>query len=244
MSSGELGSGVIRATDVVKIFDGGAVRALNGVTLQLEQREFVAITGPSGCGKSTLLHLLAALDTPTSGSIVVNGRDLNAHVDLDRYRRGEIGLVFQLHNLLPHLNALQNVEVPMFGNGLGHAQQRRRAEELLAAVDLSKKARVKPPKLSGGERQRLAVARALANDPPILLADEPTGSLDTASVQNLLALLARLRTDRGLTILLVTHDAGVAKAADRVIHMIDGRVVDGPPSVTDGRATASQAPVQ
>jgi putative ABC transport system ATP-binding protein len=225
MSSSDAGAGAIRAVDIVKIFDGGAVRALNGVTLQVAPGEFVAITGPSGCGKSTLLHLLAALDTPTSGSIFVNGRDLRSHRDLNQYRRNEIGLVFQLHNLLAHLTALQNVEIPMFSNGLGHAQQRQRAEELLAAVDLSKKIRVKLPKLSGGERQRLAVARALANDPAILLADEPTGSLDTASVQNLLALLGRLRKDRGLTVLLVTHDAGVAATADRIIHMVDGRVV-------------------
>jgi ABC-type lipoprotein export system ATPase subunit len=240
MSSSDAGAGAIRAVDVVKIFDGGAVRALNGVTLQVAPGEFVAITGPSGCGKSTLLHLLAALDTPTSGSIFVNGRDLRAHRDLNQYRRNEIGLVFQLHNLLAHLTALQNVEIPMFSNGLGHAQQRQRAEELLAAVDLSKKISVKLPKLSGGERQRLAVARALANDPSILLADEPTGSLDTASVQNLLALLGRLRKDRGLTILLVTHDAGVAATADRIIHMVDGRVVDGRPGVAEQPATASQ----
>jgi putative ABC transport system ATP-binding protein len=227
MSSDE--NGAIRAVNVVKDFDGGAVRALNGVTLEVRQQEFVAITGPSGCGKSTLLHLFAALDTPTSGSIAVNGHDLQSQLDLDRYRRKEIGLVFQLHNLLPHLTALQNVEVAMFSNGMSHAQQRSRALELLAAVDLSAKARVKPPKLSGGERQRLAVARALSNDPSILLADEPTGSLDTASVQSLLALLARLRQERGLTIVLVTHDAGVAAAADRVIHIVDGRVVNRPP---------------
>jgi putative ABC transport system ATP-binding protein len=240
MSSSDAGTGAIRTGDVVKIFDGGVVRALNGVTLQVAPGEFVAITGPSGCGKSTLLHLLAALDTPTSGSIFVNGRDLRSHRDLNRYRRNEIGLVFQLHNLLPHLTTLQNVEIPMFSNGLGHPQQRQRAEELLAAVDLSKKARVKLPKLSGGERQRLAVARALANDPSILLADEPTGSLDTASVQNLLALLGRLRKDRGLTILLVTHDAGVADAADRIIHMVDGRVLDRQSRVTGQPATALQ----
>lgn len=219
---------VIRSINVVKEFDGGAVRPLNGVTLDIEPGEFVAITGPSGCGKSTLLHLLAALDKPTSGAIFVNGQELSSHPDVDRYRRSEIGLVFQLHNLIPHLNALQNVEIPMFSNGLAHAPQRERAEKLLADVDLSRKAKVKPTKLSGGERQRLAVARALANEPSILLADEPTGSLDTVSVQNLLSLLSDLRRDRGITILLVTHDAGVANAADRVIHMIDGRIAGHP----------------
>lgn len=189
-----------------------------------------AIGVMSGCGKSTLLHLLAALDTPTSGSISVNGHDLRAHPDLDRYRRREIGLVFQLHNLLPHLTALQNVEIAMFSNGSRHPEQRLKAEQLLDDVGLSDKTRVKPPRLSGGERQRLAVARALANDPAILLADEPTGSLDTASVGNLLSLFARIREGHRLTILLVTHDLSVAGAAGRVIHMVDGRTVDGPPA--------------
>jgi putative ABC transport system ATP-binding protein len=221
--------GAIRADDVVKVFDDGAVRALNGVTLRVEPGEFVAITGRSGCGKSTLLHLLAALDTPTSGTIHVNGHDLRAHPDLDRYRRREIGLVFQLHNLLPHLTALQNVEIAMFSNGSGHPEQRRKAEELLNDVGLPAKIGVKPPRLSGGERQRLAVARALANDPAILLADEPTGSLDTAAVGNLLALFSRIREAHRLTILLVTHDLSVAGTADRIVHMVDGRTVDGPP---------------
>ncbi|MBI4570764.1 MAG: ABC transporter ATP-binding protein [Chloroflexi bacterium] len=237
MSSEAAGTAVIRAVDIAKIFDDGAVQALNGVTLHVELGEFVAITGPSGCGKSTLLHLLAALDTPTSGSIAVNGRDLRSHRDPDRYRREEIGLVFQLHNLLPHLNALQNVEISMFSNGKAHPRQRQRAAELLAAVELSNKAQVKAPKLSGGERQRLAVARALANEPAILLADEPTGSLDSASVQNLLGLLGRVRKARGLTILLVTHDSSVAEAADRVIRMVDGRVVDTSPGAAARLAT-------
>jgi putative ABC transport system ATP-binding protein len=170
------------------------------------------------------LHLIAALDSPTSGSIRIDGRDLREHRSLDRYRRREIGLVFQLHHLLPHLTALQNVEIAMFSNGQRHGQQRKRAGELLRSVELGDKESVVPPKLSGGERQRLAIARALANEPEILLADEPTGSLDSASVELVLALLKRIRGERGLTVLLVTHDEHVAGAADRIVHMRDGKI--------------------
>jgi putative ABC transport system ATP-binding protein len=235
MSSDGQGLNAIRAIDVVKSFDGGIVRALDGVSMDVRRGEFVAVTGPSGCGKSTLLHLIAALDSPTSGSIIVNDRDLSTSGSLDHYRRRDIGLVFQLHHLLPHLTALQNVEIAMFSNGRGHREQRVRAAELLAAVGLSTKERAVPPKLSGGERQRLAIARALANSPPILLADEPTGSLDTVAVENLLALLQRIREDRGLTLLLVTHDTHVAEAADRIVHMRDGRIVDDAANATRGR---------
>jgi putative ABC transport system ATP-binding protein len=217
----------VQITNVVRVFDGGVIRALDGATVTIRQREYVALTGPSGCGKSTLLHLIAALDTPTSGSIVVNGRDLR-HVDGDRYRRSEVGLIFQLHHLLPHLNALQNVEVAMFSNGLSHVDQRGRAYKLLKAVGLENKARTNPPRLAGGERQRLAIARALANEPSIILADEPTGSLDTESAGRVLQLFDQLRRDRGVTILMVTHDAQVASAADRMISMRDGRIVAGP----------------
>lgn len=215
----------IELRDVVKLFDGGIVRALDGVSLIVHPGEFVAITGPSGCGKSTLLHLVAALDIPTSGTILVNGRDLR-QAD-DRFRRTEVGLVFQLHNLLPHLNALENVAIAMFSNGMSHERQREKARELLAAVGLSAKERFQPPRLSGGERQRLAIARALANDPSVLLADEPTGNLDSASAERVLALFRAIRQERGVTILLVTHDMDVAATADRVVWMKDGRIVEG-----------------
>lgn len=214
----------IRITDVVKEFDAGIIRALDGATMTIRAQEYVALTGPSGCGKSTLLHLIADLDVPTRGSIVVNGRDLR-HVDSDHYRRHEVGLVFQLHNLLPQLNALQNVEVAMFSNGLNHESQRERAEHLLEAVGLERKASTSPPRLSGGERQRLAIARALANEPSIVLADEPTGNLDTESAERVLHVFEQLRRDRGVTILMVTHDAQVASAADRVVSMRDGRIL-------------------
>ena len=216
----------IQAIDVVKLYDG-VVRALDGVNLTISYGEFVALMGPSGCGKSTLLHLLAALDNPTSGRIIVNGRDLRSAGN-DRFRRMEIGLVFQLHNLLPHLNALENVQIPMFGTGMNHTERLKRAKELLEEMDLQGKNKMTPPRLSGGERQRLAIARALANNPSIILADEPTGNLDSASVDRLLALFRRIRDEHAVTILLATHDVHVASSADRIVHMRDGRIVESP----------------
>jgi putative ABC transport system ATP-binding protein len=236
MSEGSPPPAAIQTTNVVKVFDNGLVRALDGVTMTVGRGEFVAVMGPSGSGKSTLLHLVAALDVPTSGAIIVSGRDLRSAGN-ERFRRSEVGLVFQLHNLLPHLNALENVVIPMFSNGMGYRQQRERARELLAEVGLSAKEKTTPPRLSGGERQRLAIARALANRPSIILADEPTGSLDSVSADRILALFRRIREERGVTILLVTHDMHVAVAADRIMYMRDGRIVDGPPagaSPTDG----------
>jgi putative ABC transport system ATP-binding protein len=208
----------------------GHVNALAGVDLRVEYGETVAITGPSGCGKSTLLHLLAAIDTPTAGSVIVAGQDL-AHVhDPSGYRRNEVGLVFQFHNLLPQLSALGNVELPMFGTHLSARQRKDRASELLAQVDLSGCEHRLPTELSGGERQRVAIARALANDPKILLADEPTGSLDSWSTTRFLDLLDRLG-DGGATIVMVTHAPDVAAHADRIVEMRDGTIVaDGEPS--------------
>jgi putative ABC transport system ATP-binding protein len=228
MSSGNGGreGPAIRAIDVVKLYDS-VIRALDGVNLTINYGEFVALMGPSGCGKSSLLHLLAALDNPTSGRIIVNGRDLRSAGN-DRFRRMEIGLVFQLHNLLPHLTALENVQIPMFGTGMNHSQRLQRARELLEEMGLLEKSRMTPPRLSGGERQRLAIARALANNPSIVLADEPTGNLDSASVDRLLALFRRVRDEHEVTILLATHDIHVASSADRIVHMRDGRIVETP----------------
>jgi putative ABC transport system ATP-binding protein len=234
MSEAATPSPAIQTVDVVKMFDGGLVHALDGVTMTVARGEFVAVMGPSGSGKSTLLHLVAALDAPSSGTITVNGRDLRSAGN-ERFRRGEVGLVFQLHNLLPNLSVLENVEVPMFSNGMGHSQQRQRARELLEAVGLAAKEKMTPPRLSGGERQRVAIARALANHPSIILADEPTGSLDSAAADRILALFRRIREERSVTILMVTHDMHVATAADRVVYMRDGRVVDAP--ITDDPPT-------
>jgi ABC-type lipoprotein export system ATPase subunit len=215
---------VIIVRGLVKEFDNGRVRALNGVDLTVAPGEFVAISGPSGCGKSTLMHLLAALDSPTSGSAIVNGAALSDDRHLDRYRRDQVGLVFQLHNLLPNLTALQNVEVAMMGTKSSRRDQRQRAIATLREVGLGERLTNRPPELSGGERQRVAIARALANQPKIILADEPTGSLDTESVEGVLDLLRRLRRDHGITIVMVTHDTQVAATADRVVRMRDGRV--------------------
>ncbi len=215
----------IEVRGVVKTFENGRVRALDGLDLTVGRGEFVAIAGPSGCGKSTLLHLLAALDRPDSGSIIVNGQNLAQHRDLSSYRAHEVGLVFQLDNLLPTLSASENVQVPMFEAGLSARQRRARARELLALVDLSNKEHNLPADLSGGERQRVAIARALANDPGILLMDEPTGRLDSASGRRVLDLVERLRAERGLTIVLVTHDRDVAARAERVVRMLDGKIV-------------------
>jgi putative ABC transport system ATP-binding protein len=217
----------IKVADVRKTYDRGVIIALDGVSLSVAPGEFVAVTGPSGGGKSTLLQLLAALDKPDSGRLEVAGRDLAHLADADEYRRREVGLVFQLHNLLPHLSAAQNVEIAMFGTHRSRHQERDRALSLLAEVDLNRKEDRRPPALSGGERQRVAIARALANDPQVLLADEPTGSLDTKGVEQVLALFQRLRTTRNVTVLLVTHDPVVATTADRVVNIRDGRVIDG-----------------
>ncbi len=207
------------------MFEDGRLRALDGVDLDVATGEFVAIMGPSGCGKSTLLHLIAALDRPSDGSIVVGGHDLARTRNLNHYRARDVGIVFQLDNLLPTLSASENVQVPMFGQGHSGRARHRRAEELLGVVGLVGRAHTRPPQLSGGERQRVAIARALANSPGLLLADEPTGRLDSESGMRILELLKRIRQVRRLTVVVVTHDPRVAAQADRIIEMLDGRIV-------------------
>jgi putative ABC transport system ATP-binding protein len=214
---------MIVARSVEKSFDGGRIRALRGMDLAVEPGEFVALSGPSGCGKSTLLHLIAALDRPDGGSIEVAGHDLATGHDLNHYRARHVGVVFQLHNLLPSLTASENVQIPMFEAALSSAERRKRAAELLRLVALRDRAGNRPAELSGGERQRVAIARALANEPPLLLADEPTGSLDSKAGGQILDLLQDLRAGRGLTLLMVTHDQTIATRADRIVRMLDGR---------------------
>jgi ABC-type lipoprotein export system ATPase subunit len=210
---------------VHKTFDRSEVRALDGVDLVVGRGEFVAVTGPSGCGKSTMLHLVAALDRPTSGTVRIDGLDMREISNAAAYRRRQVGIVFQLHNLIPQLTASQNVEIAMFGTGLSRSQRRLRARQLLADVDLLGREDRPPTKLSGGERQRVAIARALANEPSLMLADEPTGSLDESSVDRILTLFARVRAQRlDLTMVVVTHDTRVAATADRIVHMRDGRI--------------------
>jgi putative ABC transport system ATP-binding protein len=207
----------------------GEVRALDEVDLQVEAGEFLAIAGPSGSGKTTLLQLLGALDRATSGDVVFEGRDLGALADaeLARLRLEKLGFVFQQFNLIPTLTARENVEAALAPGGGSGAGQRARADEVLAGVGLERRAEHLPGQLSGGEQQRVAIARALANEPEVVLADEPTGNLDSTTGEEIVALLRSLASERGKTVVLVTHDTGIAADAPRVVRLRDGRVDGG-----------------
>jgi putative ABC transport system ATP-binding protein len=217
----------------------GGVLALDHVDMDVEPGEFVVLTGPSGAGKSTLIHLIGALERPSAGSIVVGDHEI-AHRSLTRYRRRDVGLIFQLHNLIPRLTAVQNIEIAMFDSGASSRERRARATELLEAMNLGHRRNAKPPTLSGGERQRVAIARALANRPGLVLADEPTGSLDDRAVESVVELFDQLRLAQGVTILGVSHDPRMTRIASRLVHMEQGRVVDhgGEPAVTGERGPA------
>jgi putative ABC transport system ATP-binding protein len=206
---------------VSKSFEHGRVVALRDVSFQVAEREFVALTGASGSGKSTLLNLIGALDTPDSGTIVVEGQRLDQLTSASGYRASTIGFVFQSHYLLPTLTASENVQVPMFGR-LPRHERVARAAELLDEVGLADRAQAQPGVLSGGERQRVAIARALANQPRVLLADEPTGALDSANGEQVIRLLKELRDLHGMTVLLVTNDDAMARHADRRLRLRDG----------------------
>ena len=208
--------------NVSKAFDGGRIRALDRISFRIEPGEFVALTGPSGCGKSTLLNLIGLLDRPDAGSIVVGG-DLLEHLRDDaEYRASTVGFVFQFHHLVATLNAIENVQVPMMGRHRTRAERESRARDLLAEVGLTERERSRPATLSGGERQRVAIARSLANEPRLLLADEPTGALDSATGAQVLGLLKGLRDSYGMTVLMVTNDELAAAAADRTLALRDG----------------------
>jgi len=218
---------VLECRDVTRRYDtpGGTVHALRGVSLTIARGEYVAIVGPSGSGKSTLLTLMGGLDRPSSGEVLVDGTPLAAlrDRDLTRLRLRRLGFVFQRFHLLPVLTARENVELPMAEAGVPAAERRARADELLAYVGLAARAGHRATQLSGGEMQRVAVARALANRPALLLADEPTGELDAATGRGIMELFARLNAD-GTTIVVVTHDERLAAEARREIHMLDGRI--------------------
>jgi putative ABC transport system ATP-binding protein len=215
----------VEVREVRKSFEGGRVRALERVSFTLAPGELVALTGPSGCVTSTLLNLIGALDRPDSGGIVVGGIDVTRLADPARYRADMVGFVFQLHNLIATLTALENVQLPMLGRRR-RRERERRALELLAVVGLAGRRDSYPPTLSGGERQRVAIARALANEPRLLLADEPTGSLDSATGAQIVELLQRVSSEQGTTILLVTNNDAIAGQASRTLRMRDG-VVQG-----------------
>jgi ABC-type lipoprotein export system ATPase subunit len=220
----------ISARGLVKHYEGGRIRALNGLDVDIATGEFVAICGPSGCGKTTLLNVIAAIDRPDTGTLTVAGHSLTALSDAhaDEFRRDTIGLVFQLHNLLPDLTALENVQVPMLPLRWAPHRRSARARKLLEQVGLADRAAALPTVLSGGERQRVAIARALANEPRILLADEPTGALDSKNGERLLDLLDELQREAQTTLVVVTHDPHIAARASRVLHMLDGRIVTNP----------------
>ncbi|MEW6189284.1 MAG: ABC transporter ATP-binding protein [Actinomycetota bacterium] len=216
---------IIRTRNLVKTFEGGKVKALDGVNLEVPEGEFVSIMGPSGSGKSTLLNMIGALDHPTEGKVIVDDVDLSKVKNLDEFRAKKVGFIFQLHNLIPTLTALENVEIPMFELGLSKRERRERAKKLLELVGLGERLNYVPTKLSGGERQRVAIARALANNPKIILADELTGNLDSASSDEILHLLLDLN-QRGQTIVLVTHDQEMAEHANVVYHLKDGKILE------------------
>lgn len=215
----------ISLKDVLKQYDDGYVTALNHINLSIEKGSFVSIIGPSGSGKSTLLNMLGALDNPDSGEIIIDGINLSQEKDLSDFRRNEIGFVFQLHNLLPNLTVKENVEIPLVGSKLSESEKEKRALKYIEAVGLLDKKDSKPNKLSGGQRQRVAIARALVNNPSIILADEPTGSLDSKTGQMVLDILKNMHEQYNVTLIIVTHDIEVAKLAERTIVIKDGQVI-------------------
>ncbi|MEA2527883.1 MAG: putative transport system ATP-binding protein [Thermomicrobiales bacterium] len=220
---------IIRADGVVKTYDTGTsrVQALRDVDLAIARGEMVAVMGPSGCGKTTLLNCLSGLDEVDQGQVWLEGKDLAHMSDKERtnYRARRMGFIFQVYNLLPVLNAVENVELPLLVSGLGPREARERSLQALATVGLAEWARHRPAELSGGQRQRVTIARALVNDPAIVWADEPTGALDSKTADEIIGLMRELNENAGLTLVIVTHDAGVGERCDRIVQMRDGQIV-------------------
>jgi putative ABC transport system ATP-binding protein len=218
---------LITMRDLHRVYEVGSekVHALNGVSLEIEENEYVAIMGPSGSGKSTLMNIVGCLDTPTSGSYMLKGQEIGKLNDneLARIRNQEIGFVFQTFNLLPRADTMHNVELPLVYAGIKHEERRRRAREVIELVGLTDRIKHKPNELSGGQRQRVAIARALVNKPSIILADEPTGNLDSATGEEIMAAFARI-WEQGNTVILVTHEPDIAQHAKRVVRMRDGKI--------------------
>jgi len=220
---------VIEADDIWKVYKRGKtdVKALRGVNFRVREGEIVAIMGPSGCGKTTLLNIIGGLDTPTKGNIRVNEIELSnlGESKLTKFRRENIGFVFQFYNLLPNLTALENVQLPLIAQGIPKKERFEKAKDFLQAVGLSDRLYHKPGELSGGEQQRVAIARAIAVQPSIVLADEPTGDLDTKTGEEIMGLLRKIN-EMGQTIIIVTHDDMIAATADRIIKLRDGKIIE------------------
>lgn len=221
---------LISASNLTKVYGSGptAVTALNNVSLEVKPGEFVAVMGPSGCGKSTLLHLLGGLDQPTRGEVMIDGYSLSGLPDskLTELRRRKVGFIFQFFNLIPVLNAVENAALPVTLDGVGQAEAKERARDWLMKVGLSERLDHRPDQLSGGQQQRVAVARALVADPALILADEPTGNLDTRASEEIALLLRQIANDWGRSVVIVTHDPRIAAHADRIIFLKDGEIVD------------------
>lgn len=219
---------LIEVENVRKVYkmDGVEFEALKGVSFTVEKEEFVIIMGPSGSGKSALMHILGALDVPTSGKYILNGKDITSMTrdELARVRNTNIGFIFQGFNLLPRMSALENVELPMLYAGLPAGERRAKAKQSLDLAGLLEWADHRPNQLSGGQQQRVAIARALVNDAPLLLADEPTGNLDSKTGVQVMETLTYLNSERGITIVLVTHDSGIARYGKRIVRVLDGMI--------------------
>ncbi|MCR4787504.1 MAG: ABC transporter ATP-binding protein [Lachnospiraceae bacterium] len=220
---------MIQIRDMCKIYNPGEneVRALDHVSLDINRREFVAIIGHSGSGKSTLMNMLGCLDVPTSGTYILDGKDVSTLTDDEQsdIRNKEIGFIFQGFNLIANLTALENVELPLIYRGVGVRERRELAEKALEIVGLANRSSHRPSEMSGGQQQRVAIARAIAQAPPIILADEPTGNLDSASTKEIMGILRRLHED-GRTVILITHDNEIAASAKRIIRILDGKIVE------------------
>lgn len=229
-----MSAAVLQMRDIYKIYGAGSteVRALDGVDLSITEGEFVAVMGPSGSGKSTCMNILGCLDVPTSGEYLFRGVDVSSlkRDQLALLRRHFMGFVFQSFNLLPRVSALNNVELPLIYEGIPPVKRRAMSMEALRVVGLQDRAAATPNQLSGGQQQRVAIARALVTEPPLLLADEPTGNLDSARANEIMGVLSRIREERGITIIMVTHEADIAAFAERVLYFVDGKLVkDGSP---------------
>jgi putative ABC transport system ATP-binding protein len=217
-------SPALEVRSLCKSYDEGRIEALRGVDLSIEAGEYMAISGPSGSGKSTLLHLLGGLDSPTSGEVLFKNARLGSSIDLDTYRSQSVGFIFQAFYLMPTLRAIENVQLPMLGSNRGGFNRATRARELLEEMGLGHRIEHYPNELSAGERQRVAIARALANDPEILLADEPTGNLDSENSARIMEILIGIQHQRGMTLIVVTHEDEIAHSAARQIRVRDGKV--------------------